>query len=113
MRPKLNPNYPSTGVLVFTICAGLIALAVGIGNISTVREGLATEQVYSVAVVFGVGEIIEKNRSPVAYWMMMGIYGTACVGGVGLGVCVPIATIRAYAKKLERRRRERADGAHH
>ena len=113
MRPKLNPNYPSKGVLLFIICSGLVLLAVGFSNVSTVREGLATGRVYSVAVVFGVSEMIEKSKSPAAYWIMMGIYGTACVGGICLGICVPVANIRTYIRKLARQRRERADGAYH
>ena len=102
MKPKLSPNYPSTRVLIFIICAGLFLLAVGISNVSTVREGLTTGRVYSVAVVFGVNNMVYKSSSPVEYWIMMGIYSIACVGGIGFGLLTPLFNIRAYIRKLTR-----------
>jgi hypothetical protein len=99
MTSKANPNFPTTRVLLFAIFVGLVALAIGLGSVSTVREGLTTGRVYSAGVILNFTEKIDRNSSPVAYWGMMALYGIACVGGIGLGVFVPIATIRAYIKK--------------
>jgi hypothetical protein len=84
------------------VFSGLVCLAVGVGSIATVREGLETGQVYSVGVVFNYNEMIHKSTSPVYYWIMMGIFGVGCVGGIGLGVFVPISTVRAFVKRLAR-----------
>jgi hypothetical protein len=107
MKPKLNPNYPSTGVLILVICSSLVLLAIGVPGIFLIREALATGRVYSMAVVFGDGEMIYRSSAPEAYWIMMGLYIPSCVGSLGFGTCVPISTIRAYIKKLARQKRER------
>jgi len=111
MKPKLSPNYPSTGVLVFIICSGLFLFVVGVSNVTTVREGLSTGQVYSAGVVIGFDEKVHRDASPIEYWTLMGIYSLACVGSIGLGICVPFANIRAYIRKLARQKRERAMSA--
>jgi phosphate/sulfate permease len=104
MKPKLNPDYPTTGVLILVLVSAIVALAVGMSGISVVREGLKTERVYSVAVVFGNGNKVYKGSSPIEYWTMIGLYSAACIGGFGLGICVPISNVKAYVKKRARQK---------
>jgi hypothetical protein len=109
MKPKLNPNFPTTRVLIFAICLGLFALAIGVSSISTVREALATGRIYSVGIIFDDKRMVCKNNSPTEYWTMVGLIMICCVGGIGFGIGVPIANIRAYIKKLARQKRERGN----
>jgi hypothetical protein len=108
MKPNVNPNFPTTGILIFAIGVGLfLLLAVGVPGLFIIREGLITGRVYSVGVIFNFTEKVSRNSSPAAYWEMMGLYSIGCVAGIGLGIFVPIATIRAYVKKLARQKKER------
>jgi len=107
MRPNLNPNYPSTRVVIFSLGVGLGLLVIGISNIFIVRDELTTGQAYRVSVVFGDGTKVSRSGSPVQYWYMVGMTSLACAGGIGGGLWVPISTVMDYRKKLARQRKER------
>jgi hypothetical protein len=105
-KPKFNPNFPSAPILIFVICAGLYLLAVGLSNISNVREGLATGRIYSVGIIFDDKRMIYKSNAPTEYWTMMGFYILSLVVSIGFGIVMPIGIVRAYIKKLARQKRE-------
>jgi hypothetical protein len=109
MKPKLNPDFPTTPILIMLLCSALIALAVGISGAQVLYEGLKTGGVYRMTVVFGDSNMVYRSSSPVGYWTMMGIYSIGCVGGTGLGILMPIYNIRAYIKKLARQKREKGN----
>jgi Zn-dependent protease len=104
MKPKFNPNFPSTPILIIVVLSGLIALAVGLSNIATVREGLATGRVNSMGIIFNDQRMIYKSDSPIGYWTMMGLISFGCGAGLFLGTCGLILIIKAYMKKRARRR---------
>jgi len=107
MRPKLNPNYPSTGVLILVLCSSLLLLASGLPGLFVVREAVAAGRVYSLAALYGSSPTISLTQSPAEYWAHIVIYMSGCALAIGLGVFVPITTTKAYVRKLERQRKER------
>ena len=82
-------------------------MAVGINGISIVREALATGSVYTFGIILDNTTMIYRDSSPEGYWLMIGIYMIAVVGGIGLGIFNLIGVIIAYIKKLARQRKER------
>ncbi|MGA2445853.1 MAG: hypothetical protein ABSG50_10550 [Opitutaceae bacterium] len=104
-KPKFNPSFPSTPILIFVICSGLIALAVGLSNIATVREGLATGRIYSVGIIFNDNRMIYRSDSPTGYWMMIGLISFGCGAGLVLGILGTILIIKAYIEKLVRQKK--------
>ncbi len=106
MKPKLNPDFPTTPVLILILCSSLIALAIGVPGVFVIREGLITGRVYSVSVVFGDDKMIYRSSAPEAYWIMMGFYMCSCAAALGLGILTPIFNIRAYIKKLARQKKD-------
>jgi len=107
MRPKFNPNYPTTGILIIAIIAGLFALAIGIPCASILHNELTTGQVYRVSVVFGDGTLVSRSRSPMEYWIMMVPQGIGCVLAIVFGIWGPVSTIWDYRKKLARQKKEK------
>jgi hypothetical protein len=109
MKPKLNPDFPTTPILIMLLCSALILLAIGVPGIFYIRDWLATGRVYSMAALFGDGEMISRSSAPEAYWTMMGFLICSCAGSLGLGILAPIFNIRAYMKKLARQKKERGN----
>jgi hypothetical protein len=108
-KPKVNPNFPTTPILIFVICAGLYLLAVSLSNISNVHEGLETGRVYSVGIIFDAKRMIYRSNSPIEYWVTMGFYIFSLVASFGFGIVMPIGIIGAYTKKLARQKKERSE----
>jgi hypothetical protein len=106
-KPKFNPNFPSTLILIYAICLGLAMLALGVSNIPNVRDGLASGRIYSVGIILNDKSMIYRGSSPKAYWIMMGLYIFSCVACIGLGTLAPILTIKAFIQKLVRQKKER------
>jgi Zn-dependent protease len=107
MRPKFNPNYPTTGVLILSLVAGLFLLVIGIPGISILHNELTTGQVYRVSVVFGDGTLVSRSRSPVEYWVMMVPQGIGFASAIVFGIWGPISTVIDYRKKLARQKKEK------
>ena len=107
-KPPFNPSYPTIPILILIVSSGLCLLAIGVSNISTVREALATGQTYSAAIIFDDKTMIYRSESPVAYWRMIGLIAFSCAAGIGLGTSMSILVIVAYTKKLARMKREKS-----
>jgi hypothetical protein len=108
MKPKLNPNYPSTFVLICTTVTGLLLLAFSLWASPYIIEWLRTGHIYSSAVVFtGDGRMVDRSTSPVEYWLTVAASIFGGLAGIVLGATMPIGVIRAYSQKRARQKKER------
>jgi hypothetical protein len=108
MKPKLDDNYPAGWVVMLVLSSSVIALAIGLPGIFYMRDWLVNGRVYSITAVYGTGAMVYKQHDPNTYWVLIALYGGICMAAISLGTVVPISTIKAYIKKLARRRKTQA-----
>ena len=104
---EFNPSFPTIPVLIVVIISGAAAFALGVFNIPAIYEGLRTGHMYSFGVIFDNKHLIDRNSSPMAYWVMAGFHVLGVLFSIGLGVMAPMMIIVAYVKRLVREKKER------
>ena len=99
MKPPVNPNFPTTPILILILCSSIVVLGIGVFGINAIRNELITGRAYSLGVVFGDATMIDKISSPHAYWALVGFHILSSTMGITLGPLAAIFGIRAYFRK--------------
>jgi hypothetical protein len=68
-RPIVSNGSPLAWVL-----AALMFIALGIYGMPAALEELKAGQAYSLAVVFGDGSKVQKDISPISFWLNLGLH---------------------------------------
>jgi hypothetical protein len=88
------------------VLAALTLIAFGIYGLPAAFEELKTGQAYSLAVVFGDGSKVQKDASPVAFWLNVGLH----IFGFSMGIILGIGTLYGSVIDYKRKVADRTKG---
>ena len=108
-RPKFNPDYPTTPILIFLIFVGLFNLAIGIYGIFIVRDALDSGRIFTFGIILNDTTMVSRSDDPIEYWAMVSFMSLTVIGCIPIGIFVPINVTIDYIKKLARQKKEKGN----